>query len=61
MARAGTVASRLDAGRVLIYPVAHEPRAPFGGFKQSGIGYEYGSFGLEAFFEPTLVMGLHRF
>jgi aldehyde dehydrogenase (NAD+) len=55
--RARSVASRIDAGRVLINTLAHEPLAPFGGFKQSGIGREYGRFGLEAFLEPKSVVG----
>ncbi len=54
--RARRVASRIVAGRVLINTLAHEPRAPFGGFKQSGIGREYGVFGLEAFLEPKSVL-----
>lgn len=54
--RAHALASRIDAGRVLINTLAHEPRAPFGGFKQSGIGREYGTFGLEAFLEPKSVL-----
>jgi aldehyde dehydrogenase (NAD+) len=56
--RAHEVASRIDAGRVLVNTVAHEPAAPFGGFKQSGIGREYGTFGLEAFLEPKSVLGV---
>ncbi|MDB5987487.1 MAG: aldehyde dehydrogenase family protein [Nevskia sp.] len=59
LARAHAVASRIDAGRVLINTLAHEPKAPFGGFKHSGIGREYGSFGLEAFLEPKSVLGIH--
>ncbi|HTI16561.1 MAG TPA: aldehyde dehydrogenase family protein [Trinickia sp.] len=55
--RAREVASRIDAGRVLVNTLAHEPAAPFGGFKQSGIGREYGTFGLEAFLEPKAVIG----
>jgi aldehyde dehydrogenase (NAD+) len=58
-ARARVVAARIDAGRVLINTLSHEPEAPFGGFKQSGIGREYGSYGLEAFLEPKSVLGLH--
>ena len=54
-ARARRVASRLQAGRVAIN-LAMEPLSPFGGFKQSGIGREYGSYGLEAFLEPRAVM-----
>lgn len=38
--------------------LAHEPAAPFGGFRQSGIGREYGRFGLEAFLEPKSVLGV---
>ena len=54
--RAREVASRVEAGRVLVNTLAHEPAAPFGGFKQSGIGREYGTFGLEAFLEPKAVL-----
>ncbi|WP_242201680.1 MULTISPECIES: aldehyde dehydrogenase family protein [unclassified Pseudomonas] len=36
--------------------MAHEPLALFGGFKQSGIGREYGTLGLEAFPEPKSVL-----
>jgi aldehyde dehydrogenase (NAD+) len=56
MARAKAVAARLDAGRVTINGAPHNPLAPFGGFKQSGIGREYGVFGLEAFLEPRAVL-----
>jgi aldehyde dehydrogenase (NAD+) len=56
-ARARRVASRIDAGRVLINTLTHEPKAPFGGFKQSGMGREYGSFGLEAYLEPKALLG----
>ncbi len=54
--RARQVASRLDAGTVSINGVKVEPLAPFGGFKQSGIGREFGAFGLEAFLEPKTVV-----
>ncbi|PTR22770.1 aldehyde dehydrogenase (NAD+) [Luteibacter sp. OK325] len=58
-ARARRVASRIDAGRVLVNTIAHEPKAPFGGFKQSGLGREYGSFGLEAYLEPKALLGVN--
>ncbi|HEX4291498.1 MAG TPA: aldehyde dehydrogenase family protein, partial [Trebonia sp.] len=48
-------ASRLEAGRVAING-GYEPMSPFGGFKQSGIGREYGAYGLEGFLEPRSVM-----
>jgi aldehyde dehydrogenase (NAD+) len=57
LARGRAVASRLLAGRVLINGMHHEPMAPFGGFKQSGIGREFGVFGLEAYLEPKTVLG----
>jgi len=56
-ARALRVASRIDAGRVLINTLSHEPKAPFGGFKQSGQGREYGVLGLEAYLEPKAILG----
>jgi aldehyde dehydrogenase (NAD+) len=59
MGRARSVAARIEAGRVLINTLTHEPLAPFGGFKQSGIGREYGRFGLEAFLEPKSVVGVN--
>jgi aldehyde dehydrogenase (NAD+) len=55
--RARAVAGRLQAGRVLVNGMHHEPMAPFGGFKQSGIGREFGAFGLEAYLEAKTVMG----
>ncbi|MDR3400771.1 MAG: aldehyde dehydrogenase family protein [Pandoraea sp.] len=56
--RASAVAAQIEAGRVLVNTLAHEPSAPFGGFKQSGIGREHGTFGLEAFMEPKAVLGV---
>jgi aldehyde dehydrogenase (NAD+) len=55
--RAKWVASQLLAGRVVINGAPHDPTVPFGGFKQSGIGREYGVFGLQAYLEPKAVLG----
>ncbi|WP_426231705.1 aldehyde dehydrogenase family protein [Pararhizobium sp. DWP3-4] len=55
--RATKVAMQLDAGRVAINGAAHDPDVPFGGFKQSGIGREYGVFGLQSYFEPKALLG----
>lgn len=55
-ARAHCVAERINAGRVLVNGLFHEPQAPFGGFKQSGIGREYGVFGIEAHLEPKAIL-----
>ncbi|WP_113407454.1 aldehyde dehydrogenase family protein [Rhizobiales bacterium] len=54
--RAKRMADRIEAGRVVINGAPHEPAAPFGGFKQSGIGREFGAFGLESFLEPRAVL-----
>jgi aldehyde dehydrogenase (NAD+) len=49
--RAQQVARRLRAGQVEVNGGRFDPRAPFGGFKQSGNGRENGRFGLEEFLE----------
>jgi aldehyde dehydrogenase (NAD+) len=55
--RARAVASQIEAGRITINGAPHDPMVPFGGFKQSGIGREYGVFGLEAYLEPKALLG----
>ncbi len=50
-AHAEAVARRLRTGQVEVNGGAFNPNAPFGGYKQSGIGREYGRFGLEEFLE----------
>jgi aldehyde dehydrogenase (NAD+) len=57
VAHARRVAERLDCGRVTINGAPHAPLAPFGGFKQSGIGREYGRYGLEAHLEVRAILG----
>ncbi|MBK1897024.1 aldehyde dehydrogenase family protein [Chryseobacterium paridis] len=54
--RALNVASKIDAGRVCINGFSHDPMLPFGGFKQSGIGREFGVYGLGAYLEPKAVL-----
>jgi len=53
--RAARVARRLRAGTVKLNG-AGDPNAPFGGFKQSGIGREHGRFGIEEFVELQAVV-----
>jgi aldehyde dehydrogenase (NAD+) len=53
--RAAALAPRLDAGTVLVNRITPDLLAPFGGVKQSGIGREFGVYGLEAFLEPKTV------
>jgi aldehyde dehydrogenase (NAD+) len=52
------MSAALDAGTVWVnqYALIH-PGAPFGGFKQSGVGRELGTYGLEAY---TQVKAVHH-
>ena len=54
--RARRVASQLRAGRVVINGMTDDPQAPWGGFKYSGIGREYGRYGIEAFLETRAIL-----
>jgi len=54
--RARRVASQLRAGRVVINTMADDPQAPWGGFKYSGVGREYGKYGIQAFLEPKAIL-----
>jgi len=54
--RAYQVAAQIDAGRVCINGLSHDSKAPFGGFKHSGIGREYGVLGLEEYLEPKAIL-----
>ncbi len=54
--RARHVAKRIHAGRVVINVMRDDPQAPWGGFKHSGVGREYGAFGIEAFLEPRAIL-----
>jgi betaine-aldehyde dehydrogenase len=49
--RAKRVARRLRAGQVEVNGGNFNPFAPFGGYKQSGNGREYGKWGFEEFLE----------
>jgi aldehyde dehydrogenase (NAD+) len=54
--RARSVASQILAGRVAINGMLDDQQAPFGGFKHSGVGREFGTFGIEAFVEPRAIL-----
>ncbi|MBC7372524.1 MAG: aldehyde dehydrogenase family protein [Frankiales bacterium] len=53
--RAIAVARRLRTGQVEVNGGAFNPGAPFGGYKQSGIGREGGTYGLEEFLETKAI------
>ena len=54
-ARAEAIARRIQAGTVLINRTAPDLLAPFGGVRQSGVGREFGIFGIESFLEPKTI------
>jgi aldehyde dehydrogenase (NAD+) len=54
--RARRVASQIRAGRVVINNMTDDPQAPWGGFKYSGVGREYGAYGIEAFLETKAIL-----
>lgn len=55
-ARALRLTTRLRAGNVGINTIGRNPETPFGGFKQSGIGRDGGSYGLAAYSELQSVV-----
>jgi aldehyde dehydrogenase (NAD+) len=57
LARAGRVGRRIRAGRVTINGAAGDMNTPFGGFKKSGNGREWGEHGLRDFLEVKAVLG----
>jgi aldehyde dehydrogenase (NAD+) len=56
IARARRVASQVRAGRVVINGMTDDPQAPWGGFKFSGFGREYGAYGINAFLETRAIL-----
>ena len=52
------VASNIRAGQITVNNPKTDFSAPFGGFKQSGIGREWGDYGIEEFLEPKAIIGM---
>jgi aldehyde dehydrogenase (NAD+) len=57
LGRARALAKRLLVGRVMINQLVDDPKAPFGGFKMSGFGREFGVAGMQAFTETQAIFG----
>jgi aldehyde dehydrogenase (NAD+) len=57
LAAARAVAARIRSGQVHINNPAWSPHAPFGGYKRSGNGREYGVEGLEEYLETKAILG----
>jgi aldehyde dehydrogenase (NAD+) len=57
VARARKVANRIRAGRVYLNGAPFDRSLPFGGYKQSGNGREFGVFGFEEYLEVKAIVG----
>jgi aldehyde dehydrogenase (NAD+) len=57
-ARIARVSRQLRAGMVRINGASHAHGAPFGGYKQSGLGREGGHLGIEDFLEVKAISGI---
>lgn len=55
--RARRFAARIRAGQVHINYPPWDPQAPFGGYKRSGNGREYGVHGFEEYLETKAILG----
>jgi aldehyde dehydrogenase (NAD+) len=55
--RVREVASRLRAGQVTLNAGGMDAMAPFGGYKKSGNGREWGEFGFEEYLEVKAIVG----
>jgi aldehyde dehydrogenase (NAD+) len=55
--RAANVARQIRAGNIHVNGAGVDPGAPFGGYKQSGNGREFSSWGLEEFLETKAILG----
>jgi len=56
-ARARRVARRLRTGNVHLNGAPVDTAAPFGGYKQSGLGREWGAWGIEEYLETKAIVG----
>ena len=57
LAAARAVAARIRSGQVHINNPAWSPHAPFGGYKRSGNGREYGLEGFQEYLETKAILG----
>ena len=55
--RARSIAKRIRTGMVHVNGAGADINAPFGGYKQSGNGREWGSEGFDEFLETKAIMG----
>jgi len=55
--RARSIANRIRAGRVYLNGAPFDRSLPFGGYKQSGNGREFGVFGFDEYLEVKAIVG----
>jgi aldehyde dehydrogenase (NAD+) len=58
-ARAGAMARRIRSGNVHVNGAGPDFNAPFGGYRQSGNGREWGALGFEEYLETKAIMGVN--
>ena len=59
LARARRVGRKIRAGSIYLNGAGQDYCSPFGGYKQSGNGREWGAFGLHDFLEIKVINGFH--
>ncbi len=55
--RVRNIAAQMRAGQVIVNGASLDMSAPFGGYKQSGNGREWGAFGFEEYLETKAIIG----
>ena len=54
------IAHYIEAGTVELNEAGRKPDLPFGGYKQSGLGREWGDYGIEEFLEVKSIAGYYK-
>ena len=54
------VARSIEAGTIEINEAGRKPDLPFGGYKESGLGREWGDYGIEEFLEVKSIAGYFK-
>ena len=50
----------IEAGTIEINEAGRKPDLPFGGYKESGLGREWGDYGIEEFLEVKSIAGYFK-
>ena len=60
MGKAISIAKKIRTGMIHINYAPVEQKAPFGGYKMSGNGREWGEYGIEDFLEVKSIIGINN-